>query len=219
MRTRKATAIRQEQLVDAARRLVAQRGMAKLTTKELAKVIGITEAAIYRHFPSKKAIIRAMIEDVDRKTAARVERIRSLPQPPLQQLETLFYEHLSNVERRRGMAFLVMEEVLRNGDQDLRRRMGAVVVRYLSMVEEILTQGIKEGQIDSSIDVKAAAISMLGKVQVAAILQHLGPTDNPAERRHDALWAMFKRAVAPGAAMASKTGPLTIGSLTMVSQG
>lgn len=52
---------RQKEIIDAAGKILTQSGVSGLTTKNLAKEMGFSEAAIYRHFPSKEAIILAML--------------------------------------------------------------------------------------------------------------------------------------------------------------
>ncbi|MDP2043514.1 MAG: TetR/AcrR family transcriptional regulator [Algoriphagus sp.] len=52
---------RQKEIIDAAGKILTQSGISGLTTKNLAKEMGFSEAAIYRHFPSKEAIILAML--------------------------------------------------------------------------------------------------------------------------------------------------------------
>ncbi len=60
---------RQAEIVDAALKLIAEQGIQHLTIRNLSTAIGVTEAALYRHFPGKTEIIQAMVsrfeEDVD----------------------------------------------------------------------------------------------------------------------------------------------------------
>ncbi|MFC3414320.1 TetR/AcrR family transcriptional regulator [Algoriphagus hitonicola] len=53
---------RQKEIIDAAGKILTESGIGGLTTKKLALEMGFSEAAIYRHFPSKEAITLAMLE-------------------------------------------------------------------------------------------------------------------------------------------------------------
>lgn len=53
---------RREQILREATQCFATRGYRGTTTRELAARVGVTEAAIYRHFPSKEALYQAVIE-------------------------------------------------------------------------------------------------------------------------------------------------------------
>ncbi len=52
---------RQQQIVETAIKLIADKGIQNLTTKNLAEEIGISEPAIYRHFSNKLEILKAVI--------------------------------------------------------------------------------------------------------------------------------------------------------------
>ena len=66
---KKTLTSRQAEIVDAALKLIAEQGIQHLTIRNLSTTIGVTEAALYRHFPGKTEIIQAMVsrfeEDVD----------------------------------------------------------------------------------------------------------------------------------------------------------
>jgi AcrR family transcriptional regulator len=57
---RKPTAERQGEILDAAARLLAREGAAALTTATLAREVGVTGGALFRHFASKEAILVAL---------------------------------------------------------------------------------------------------------------------------------------------------------------
>jgi AcrR family transcriptional regulator len=69
MNEKKTLTSRQAEIVDAALKLIAEQGIQHLTIRNLSTTIGVTEAALYRHFPGKTEIIQAMVsrfeEDVD----------------------------------------------------------------------------------------------------------------------------------------------------------
>jgi AcrR family transcriptional regulator len=54
---------RRPQIVAAARRLFARRGYDATTTREIAAEAGVSDALIYRHFPGKEALLRAVVDD------------------------------------------------------------------------------------------------------------------------------------------------------------
>src|SRR3989304_3333254 len=120
---RKSSAVRREELIDQARKIIAAQGMEGLTTRALAQAVGITEGAIYRHFESKDDIIDGLIDDIEAMFFAVAERAQEENQHPLETLERMLQERLSAAERRRGVSFLVIAEVLRDGNSHLRRRM------------------------------------------------------------------------------------------------
>jgi TetR/AcrR family transcriptional regulator len=53
---------RRRQLLDAALDLFSRKGFGGTTTKEIAAAAGVTEAIIFRHFPSKQALYTAVLD-------------------------------------------------------------------------------------------------------------------------------------------------------------
>ena len=59
---RQQAAARRQQIVDAAARLFAQQGVAKTTTRQIAREVGVAEGLIFRYFPSKLDLVRAVTD-------------------------------------------------------------------------------------------------------------------------------------------------------------
>jgi len=51
------------QILDASLRLISKRGFARTTVRDIARKAGITDAAIYYHFQSKREILDALVEE------------------------------------------------------------------------------------------------------------------------------------------------------------
>lgn len=61
-RTRRGPYTRQ-QILDASLRLFSERGFARTTVRDIARQAGITDAAIYYHFDSKRELLEALVEE------------------------------------------------------------------------------------------------------------------------------------------------------------
>ncbi|WP_209332169.1 TetR/AcrR family transcriptional regulator [Lunatimonas salinarum] len=68
---------RQKEIIDAAGRILTESGIGGLTTKKLALEMGFSEAAIYRHFSSKEAIILALLEYLRENMSSRLSALDS----------------------------------------------------------------------------------------------------------------------------------------------
>src|SRR5947199_7811746 len=70
---------RREAIVDAVRDVFAEKGFDGTTTRELAKAAGVSEALLYKHFPSKELLYAAMLEGCSKGlTFAEATRILEL---------------------------------------------------------------------------------------------------------------------------------------------
>jgi len=63
-RTRLTSGGRRSQILEAAMRVFAERGFHGVRTRELAEAAGVSEALVFRHFPTKESIVRAILDEV-----------------------------------------------------------------------------------------------------------------------------------------------------------
>lgn len=70
---------RRQAILDAAFPLFAERGFDAVTTKQIAKAARVSEALLYRHFPSKAALHGALLENCVGEATMQVERLNPLP--------------------------------------------------------------------------------------------------------------------------------------------
>ena len=61
-------------LIDAARRLFAERGYADVGTEEIVRAAGVTRGALYHHFDGKRDLLRAVYEQIEAEIAERGRR-------------------------------------------------------------------------------------------------------------------------------------------------
>lgn len=191
----RTTTVRRREIIAEARHILAREGMDTLTIKALADATGITEGAIYRHFRSKQEILLGLIDEIEETLFETVEKAQALGGTPLERLERLLQERLSYAERRRGVTFVVMAEVLLNGDRELRRRMHAVIERYLEVVQRLLEEGAQMGEVAPDINRDAAALAFFGLVQATVTLWRFAEAELPLAERHKALWGVFRDGV------------------------
>ena len=105
---RQTTARRKQQIIEAARRLITDRGMEAVTIDAIAETVGFSESAIYRHFPSKQQILRRLIDDLEHDLLACVVLARTTELNALRVLECILETHLADVEGSRGVSFIVV---------------------------------------------------------------------------------------------------------------
>ena len=92
---RESTDTRQEQIKKAVLEIIADDGLHNLSTRNLAKRIGFTEGAIFRHFPTKRDIIKGIMDDVANDL---IGSLRSIVLSPAKAEEKLFNYLCRNVK-------------------------------------------------------------------------------------------------------------------------
>ena len=84
---------RQKEIIEVAVKLMAEGGIQKLTMKNIARAMKISEPAIYRHFESKMDILLSMLTQFKQHSGDHLRSARALNGLRLAQLETIFLEH------------------------------------------------------------------------------------------------------------------------------
>lgn len=191
MHRRLKTEVRRNQIIEVARHMLATHGIDTLTTKALAAEVGVTEGALYRHFRSKRDILLGIIDEIEFRLQKRVEMQEQESVPALEALQKLLYDHLSRAERQRGVTFIVIAEVMLNGDTHMRECMQAIIDKHLAIIEQMLRKGIEQGRIDPQINVSAAAVAFFGMVQAAHTLRRFATEESPLAGGNEALWQVF----------------------------
>jgi AcrR family transcriptional regulator len=115
-RTPKVVEDRREQILEAALRVFARNGYARSTNKDVAQEAGITPGLIYHYFPSKEALLKAVIEE-----ASPVQGIRSLKPEMLDQPVESFLRfvlrqmlEIAESERFLQLVRIMLPEMLHN---------------------------------------------------------------------------------------------------------
>ena len=191
----KVTQIRKREIVDAARRIIANKGMEELTVREVARGVGISEGDVYRHFQSKKDILFLLMDDVELTLFNAIWESVSLEKSTVDNLEGILRAHISEAEQRRGLSFVIIAETMRLRDEDLRFRMFQVVTHYLNNISNILAEGAKTENIRNDIDPDAAALMFFALVQSIVTLWSLSGYSFDLHQRMIPLWKGYRRGI------------------------
>jgi AcrR family transcriptional regulator len=158
----KGDSTRKEQIVNAARKLVIKVGSENVTVRRIAEEVGFSEAAVYRHFKSKKDILYLLVENIENSLISDLD-IGSDQGGDV--FETILLQHLSSIEKRRGISFQVIAEIISLGDKKLNQRIYDTIDKYLERLAIILNREVIEGKLRRDIDVDATAFLIFSVMQ------------------------------------------------------
>lgn len=195
MQKRRNTEVRRRQIADAARELIIKYGSEHITGRRIAKEIGITEGAIYRHFKSKRDILSFLIEDIEATLVADIERGMTSGATPLQVIDNTMKSHISSIEQRRGVTFLVIAEIISLGDKKLNRQASEVLNRYTGRIRDIISEGAKSGELRDDVAPETAAILLSATIQGLVNLWALSNYSFSLEESYLSLWRLLREVV------------------------
>lgn len=157
--------IKQQGIIKSARAVIFLKGIERLTVREIAKELKVTNSALYRHFKSKDEIISLLIEDIEDTLLSAIQEAANKDVGPLQKLESIFMSHMSYSEQMKGTSFTVINQVSGLKDSRLKKKMLEVLNKYLKTIKEIVAQGIETGIFRKEINPTSASIVFFGTIQ------------------------------------------------------
>ncbi len=198
MAKRMTTTIRREQIAEAALALVAEQGVTALTARNVARAVGVTAPALYRHFPGGKADILASVLDLlDAVKSEGLRRAVNDPGSALAKLRRCFDLHISVIERYRALPNLVLSDAIWIDEPQFKTRLLESHQQQQAQVSAIIREGQEAGEIRQDIEADQIFVQFLGQFLTIAILySRRGDMIDP-KTQADANWKMFIRSVAP----------------------
>ncbi len=190
--------VRQFQIMEAVTRLITRSGLESVTIKDIAREVGVTEGAVYRHFVSKQQILSYLIYQVGEFLLETVSDAESAESSALENLERIFRLQLRDIEDYWGLALIVVAGAVAFEDADLRPQVSSVLNEYVDRIKTILQQGVVERSLRAELDVNAAANTFFGMVQGLAGFWVLSETAWQPSEQGDQVWEIYKRGVANG---------------------
>jgi AcrR family transcriptional regulator len=193
---RESSSVRQEQIIDAAQKLILKNGSEHVTIRRIAKEVGISEGAIYRHFKSKSDIFCLLLDNVGENLLGDIESSIIPEGSVTESLSNIMSTQLSAISRRHGMSFQIIAEVISLGDRKLNRQLADIMNKYLVRIKNLLTQGIEAGVIKEDIDPDAAALLFFGMVESISNYWTLNNYKFGLEEKARPMWDIFQKAIA-----------------------
>lgn len=194
---RRSTAIRKQQIIDAARKLIIKKGSEHLTVRAMAKEVQLTEAAIYRHFKSKREILSFLMNHIMDTMLHDLERTATESLPSLDTIDQALKHHLSEIEQRKGMSFQIIAEIISLGDKKLNKEVYEKLNTYIDRIKSVLSEGVRAGCVNETIDLGASALMLFGMTQGLANIWALSGYSFDLAEKYEALWAIYRRAIQP----------------------
>ncbi|BAN36503.1 nucleoid occlusion protein [Sulfuricella denitrificans skB26] len=136
----------------------------KITTASLAARIGVSEAALYRHFASKAQMFEGLIEFIEQTLFGMITKITSEENNGVKQLEAVLPLLLGFAQKNPGMTRVLIGEVLVNEDSRLQARINQLHDRLEATLKQSLRLAANQQEIPTEIDAAAQANLMMSFV-------------------------------------------------------
>lgn len=165
LRQRLPSADRQSAIVQTVVRLAAEHDPASLTTTDIAAALGLTQGAVFRHFPCKQAIWLAVIDWVEETLLDAVRQAAASNPDALEGLAAVYRAHIAFVMDHPGVPRIIFHELQQPADSSVKQRVAGLLMSYRMLVAGLLAQGKEARLIEPHVEINGAAVLFLGSIQ------------------------------------------------------
>lgn len=138
---------RREQILQALARMLESSHGQRITTASLAREVGVSEAALYRHFPSKARMFEGLIEFIEETLLSRINLIQEEQKDTLNRTQHILMLLLGFAERNPGLSRILTGDALQGEHERLRARVSVLFEKIEVQLKQILRERrLREGQ-------------------------------------------------------------------------
>ncbi|WP_439106483.1 nucleoid occlusion factor SlmA [Congregibacter sp.] len=131
---------RRQQILEALAQMLEDNPGDRITTARLAAKVGVSEAALYRHFPSKAKMFEELIEFIEDTLFQRISLILQEEDKATIRCNHILYLLITFAERNPGISRLLTGEALTGETERLRHRINQVLDRVETQVRQVLRE-------------------------------------------------------------------------------
>ncbi|MCL2919964.1 nucleoid occlusion factor SlmA [Shewanella litorisediminis] len=119
----------------------------RITTAKLAAEVGVSEAALYRHFPSKARMFEGLIEFIEDSLLSRINLIMDDEKDTMRRCQLVLQLLLLFAERNPGISRVLNGDALLGENERLRSRVGVLFAKIETQLKQILREKtLREGK-------------------------------------------------------------------------
>jgi TetR/AcrR family transcriptional regulator len=160
---------RRVQILQTLAAMLQQPGAQRVTTAALAARLGVSEAALYRHFASKAQMFEGLIDFIEQSLMALIRQVQEREAPGAAQAARIVTMVLQFAEKNPGMSRVMTGEALLLENERLQERINLL----FDKVEAVLRQTLREGALDSDGATPSADAQIKASLMMAYALGRL----------------------------------------------
>ncbi len=154
---------KQEEIIRISLKLLAEKGSKGLTIKNIAKMNGTVESAIYRHFKNKNEILLGILNILQKNSlGGNYEENKNT----LLQIETTLRQHFKTFSEYPFIVSVFFCDGLFQDNEDLSKKMNDLTKKGIMSITEIIKKGQEKGEIRSDIDAFHLSILIAGSFRM-----------------------------------------------------
>ncbi len=157
---------RQAQIIEVAMKLIADKGIQGFTIKNLAKEIGISEPAIYRHFKSKTDILINILNNFKEMSEMMSNMLVTNTDAALDKINFMFSNMIELFTEQPSIISVIFSEEIFKNETILKEKINEIQNILQQNIENIIDKGQAEGNVRTDIDKGNLALIFMGSLRL-----------------------------------------------------
>ncbi|WP_137165365.1 nucleoid occlusion factor SlmA [Salinimonas lutimaris] len=138
---------RRAQILQALAGMLESSAGQRITTAKLAEKVGVSEAALYRHFPSKARMFEGLIEFIEDTLFSRINKILNEEKDSAARCQLILHLLLGFAEKNPGITRILNGDALMGEQERLRARIAKLFERLETQFKQVLRERkLREGR-------------------------------------------------------------------------
>lgn len=161
---------RQIEIMEAATSRIDQFGIQELTIKNLAADIGLSEAALYRHFKSKNDIMLGLLTYFIFEMKERIATIISIEDSkPSEQLKEIFASQLKTFLMKPAIVSVIFSEGIFQFNKELSDKVSTMMALMQNNINALITRGQNEGVYGKLLGADTITTIIMGSMRMVVL--------------------------------------------------
>jgi AcrR family transcriptional regulator len=192
VKQRSSSAARRRDLVQIAYRLIAKKGLEGFRTRDVAEAAGIDTGTLHYHFPSKEALVQAVVEHLVEDFHTIRPAVSATPANALDELRNEIFDVVSRVRESPEQLLVMLDLTVRAArDQAVAEILRRTEQDWVAILTGILTRGVEQGVFRADIRPETEAILLRAQLEGLAAVGLGAPQQ--AEAMAAGLFAQLER--------------------------
>ncbi len=188
---RKSAEQRKSEIVDSVMVLADQIGPDRVTTGAVAAAIGLTQAALFRHFPTKAQLWHAVAVNISmRLYAVWTDALEGI-EGPSERLVALIRAQLDVIAKTPALPMLLYSRELNVNNAELRTSFQELLLAFQSLIRDEVTQAQQAGIYRKDVPPADITVLITSLVQGVAIRWSLGARQFPLQEEGERLLRVY----------------------------
>lgn len=159
----KRTGDKYDAIIDAAVRVIAEHGYHNAQVAKIAREAKVADGTIYLYFENKDDVLISLFTEKMGKFVSEAKQVLKQIDSPIEQLREIIRLHFEILEQDYKLAIVTQIE-LRQANPKIRKRINAVLKKYLDVIDRVIEEGIKQGMFRPDVDVRNVRKMIFGTI-------------------------------------------------------